>query len=284
MHLERFSAIYLCAGWSDVIAYINPCNIIASTAAGLQGRNSRQLLAQAPSALAACESPSWQCQVNATHANIVPQVYDLIRAAPQNCTALSNSMLCGSYLLDLGLFNAITAGACQFGCPSTEHQDCAAPPTPALPYAAFTAVEPLPAPVVAPALPPAVAPAPALAPECPRPPRPGCSRWEHVCGAQRQYRISDAQYSAMQAAHSCAADLDVSFCFVGRCTRTHLSNPPLHLVYVCSFNIVAFLNTRCMISSSTWCTSQHAWLLPTLGMTMSPQQRFATEQSVKEFD
>ncbi|KAK9909309.1 hypothetical protein WJX75_000310 [Coccomyxa subellipsoidea] len=69
-------------------------------------------------------------------------------------------------------------------------------------------------PILAPAAVPAPAPAPA--PACPPKPQPGCARSEHVCGAQRQYRISDAQFTALNAAHTCAADLDVSFCIVGR--------------------------------------------------------------------
>lgn len=193
-----------------------PCLTLkwAYCAAGAPESHSRQLLAS-PS-LQGCASLSWQCQVNATQASIAPEVYDLVRAAPQNCTALSSTMLCGSYLLDMGLYNAITAGACQLGCTSSAAPGCSVPPAPALPYSAFKAVLPAGQTVLAPAAVPAPAPAPA--PACPPKPQPGCARSEHVCGAQKQYRISDAQFSALNAAHTCAADLDVSFCIVGRCS------------------------------------------------------------------
>ena len=188
--------------------------------AGSPGVHSRQLLAQDKPAQSACADSSWQCRVNSTQASVLPEVYDLVRAAPQNCTSLSNNMLCGSYLLDLGLYTAIQAGACQLGCISLAAPGCAVPPAVALPYANFRAVLPAGEPTLAPApvsaVTPVLAPAPAPAQACPPQVQPGCSRWEHVCGAQRQYRISGPQYDALHAAHSCAADLDVSFCFVGR--------------------------------------------------------------------
>ncbi|CAL8467725.1 g7263 [Coccomyxa elongata] len=181
---------------------------------GSPGVHSRQLLAQDLPAVSACPSPSWQCHVNSTQASVIPEVFDLVRAAPQNCTSLSNTMLCGRYLLDLGLYTAIKSDACQLGCISSAAPGCAVPPTMALPYANFKALLPAAQPTLAPV--PVLAPAPAPAQACPPQPQPGCSRWEHVCGDQRQYRIADAQYNALHAAHSCAADLDVSFCFVGR--------------------------------------------------------------------
>lgn len=194
--------------------------------AGSPGLHSRQLLAQDMPAQSACANPSWQCLVNSTQASVLPEVYDLVRAAPHNCTSLSNTMLCGSYLLDMGLYTAITTDACQLGCVSSAAPGCAVPPAAALPYANFQAVLPAVQPTLAPvpalALAPDLAPAPAPAHACPPRPQPGCSRWEYVCGAQQQYRISEAQYSALHAAHSCAADLDVSFCFVGRSVHQSL--------------------------------------------------------------
>lgn len=184
---------------------------------GSPGVHSRQLLAQDLPALSACANPSWQCHVNSTQASVLPEVFDLVRAAPQNCTSLSNTMLCGSYMLDLGLYTAIKSDACQLGCISSAAPGCAVPPTVALPYANFKALLPAAQPTLAPA--PVLAPAPAPAQACPPQPQPGCSRWEHVCGDQRQFRIADTQYNALHAAHSCAADLDVSFCFVGRSAR-----------------------------------------------------------------
>lgn len=108
----------------------------------------RALLASAPAAsavqvpglAAGCDSASWQCSVNSSVASVAPAIYSLVQSSQGNCSILSSgSALCGSYLLDLGLYNAIRGGSCKYGCDVQSPPGCAAiTPAPAqLPYLAF---------------------------------------------------------------------------------------------------------------------------------------------------
>ena len=52
------------------------------------------------------------------------------------------------------------------------------------------------------------------------PPTSGCARAEWACGRAQRWRLTPAQHRAAAAAEVCGADLDASFCFVGRCAAS----------------------------------------------------------------
>lgn len=70
--------------------------------------------------------------------------------------------------------------------------------------------------------------APEAAPPSGCPQVPGCARAEWACGARQQWRLTRSQHRTAAAAEVCSADLDASFCFLGRCA--YLQPPHLLLL------------------------------------------------------
>ena len=141
----------------------------------------------------ACPDASWRCPVNGTTVIVLPAVYAAVRAAPQNCSLVRGTVLCGCHVLDAAVYTAVTSSACVHTC-SSPCPDCAGGATEAL--ADFRG--------------------PVQPPSCPAVPDPGCTRWQYACGSQNQFRVSAGQYAALRAQQSCSSDLDFSSCVVGR--------------------------------------------------------------------
>lgn len=142
---------------------------------------------------AGCAHLAWRCPVSGGTASVLPAVYDAVHEASGSCTFAGGQALCGCYVLDIALYQAITAGACSTSCEPPAQQGSTACTVGLLdlrPQALQHG-----------------------APTCAPAPQPGCAQWQYACGA---LRVSERLYAALQAQQSCAVDLDPSSCIVGR--------------------------------------------------------------------